>query len=100
MNKDGLKPKIVKIDGGMAANNWFSQFLSNIISLSVVRPKILETTALGVAFFAGYQSGVFKSLNEIKKLWNKDKVFAPKLSKSSRNKLLHGWNLAIKKTLT
>ena len=100
MNKDGLKPKIVKIDGGMVTNNWFSQFLSDIINLSVVRPKISETTALGVAFFAGYKSGVFKSLNEIKKLWKKDKTFDPKLSKSSRNKLLHGWNLAIKRTLT
>ena len=53
MNKDGLKPKIVKVDGGMVANNWFTQFLADIINLKVVRPKILETTALGVALLAG-----------------------------------------------
>ena len=47
MHKDGLKPRIVKIDGGMINNNWFSQFLANIINLKVLRPKILETTAFG-----------------------------------------------------
>ena len=65
MKKDGLKPRIVKVDGGMVANNWFSQFLSDIINLNVIRPRVLETTALGVALFAGYQVGEFKSLNEI-----------------------------------
>jgi len=99
MRKDGLKPKIVKVDGGMVSNNWFSQFLSNIIDLNVVRPRVLETTALGVAFFAGYQIGEFKSLKEIKLKWKKDRVFSPKLNKSSKNKLLQGWELAIRKTL-
>lgn len=99
MQKDSLKPKVVKIDGGMVANNWFAQFLSDIINLNVIRPKVLETTALGAAFLAGYQIGEFKSLNEIKKRWQKDRVFSPKIDKSLRNKLLQGWKLAIKKTL-
>ncbi len=99
MRKDGLKPSIVKVDGGMVANNWFSQFLSDIINLNVIRPRVLETTALGVALFAGYQVGEFKSLNEIKLLWKKDRVFSPKLNKSLRNNLLQGWKLAIRKTL-
>ncbi len=99
MNKDGLKPRIVKIDGGMVANNWFSQFLANIINLKVVRPKILETTALGAALLAGYQIGEFKSLNHIKNTWRKDKEFVPKIDKKLRNHLLQGWKQAIKKTL-
>ena len=99
MNKDGLKPRIVKIDGGMVANNWFSQFLANIINLKVVRPKILETTALGAAMLAGYQIGEFKSLNHIKNTWRKDKEFIPKIDKKLRNHLLQGWQQAIKKTL-
>ena len=99
MNKDGLKPRIVKIDGGMVANNWFSQFLSNTINLKVIRPKVLETTALGVALFAGYQVGEFKSLNQIKKIWQKDKAFSPNIKNSLRNQLLQGWKLAIRKTL-
>ena len=99
MNKDGLKPRIVKIDGGMVANNWFSQFLSDTINLKVIRPKVLETTALGVALFAGYKVGEFKSLNEIKNIWHKDRAFSPKIKSSLRNQLLKGWKLAIKKTL-
>ncbi len=99
MNKDGLKPRIVKIDGGMVANNWFSQFLADVINLRVIRPKVLETTALGAALFAGYQIGEFKSLNQIKNTWKKDKAFKPKINKKLRNHILHGWKQAIKKTL-
>ena len=99
MRKDGLKPRIVKVDGGMVSNDWFSQFLSDIINLNVVRPKVLETTALGVALFAGYQVGEFKSLNEIKQIWKKDRVFSPKINKSLKNNLLQGWKVAIRKTL-
>ena len=99
MNKDGLKPRIVKIDGGMVANNWFSQFLADVINLKVIRPKILETTALGAAMLAGYQIGEFKSLNHIKNTWRKDKEFIPKIDKKLRNHLLQGWQQAIKKTL-
>ncbi len=99
MNKDGLKPRIVKVDGGMVANNWFTQFLADVINLKVVRPKILETTALGVALLAGLQIGEYKSLNQIKNMWKKDRVFSPNIKKTLRNKLLAGWKLAIKKTL-
>jgi len=99
MKKDGLKPKVIKVDGGMVANNWFTQFLSDIINLKVVRPKVLETTALGAALLAGYQIGEFKSLNEIHIKWKKDRVFSPKLNKSLRNNLLQGWKQAIRKTL-
>ena len=99
MNKDGLKPKIVKVDGGMVANNWFTQFLANVINLKVVRPKILETTALGVALLAGHQIGEYKSLNQIKNMWKKDRIFNPKMKQNFRKDLLNGWKLAIKKTL-
>ena len=99
MKKDGLKPNIIKVDGGMVANNWFSQFLSDIIKLKVIRPNVLETTALGTAMLAGYQIGEFKSLNEIKFKWKKNRIFTPKLNKSLRNNLLQGWRQAIRKTL-
>jgi len=99
MRKDGLKPKIVKVDGGMVINNWFSQFLSNIIDTKVIRPKVKETTALGVAFMAGLKIGVYKSLSDISNYWKIDKKFTPKISKSNRTKLLKGWQQAIRKTL-
>ena len=99
MRKDGSKPKIIKVDGGMIANNWFAQFLSDILDTTVLRPKIQETTALGVAFFAAYQIGEFKSLNEITRKWKKDAMFKPKINKKLRVKLLKGWQQAIRKTL-
>ena len=99
MRKDGCKPKIIKVDGGMVNNNWFAQFLSDIINIKVLRPVVQETTSLGVAFFAGYQVGVFKSLKEIKHKWKKNASFTPKINKKFRNNLLQGWQQAIRKTL-
>ncbi len=99
MSKDGLRPTSIKVDGGMASNNWFIQFLADILKIKITRSKINETTALGAAYIAGYQIGVFRSLDHIKKNWVKDRDFTPKFSKSHRNKLLQGWKQAIRKTL-
>ena len=99
MNKDGLKPKIVKIDGGMVSNNWFAQFLSDILDIKVIRPRNYETTALGVAIVSAYQIGLFKSLHTISKKWKIDRKFSPKMSKKQRIDLLKGWQQAIKRTL-
>ena len=99
MRKDGLKPKIIKVDGGMISNNWFAQFLSDILNTKVLRPAVLETTALGVALLSGYQYGIYKSINEIKSKWKKEAHFNPKINKSIRNNLLQGWQQAIRKTL-
>ena len=79
MKNDGLKPKLIKVDGGMVLNNWFSQFLSDMINAKVLRPKVNETTALGAAFMAGLQIGVYKSLKDIAKNWQVDKSFVPKI---------------------
>ena len=100
MKHDGLRPKIVKVDGGMVMNNWFSQFLSDIVNVKVLRPKVQETTALGAAFMAGLQIGVYKSLKDISKNWQLDKNFSPKMKNQNRNNLLKGWASAIKKTLS
>ena len=99
MRKDGLNPKSVKVDGGMVSNNWFVQFLSEILKIKITRSKINETTALGAAYMAGYQTGIYRSLSDIKQNWKKDRDFKPKFNKSYRNKLLQGWQQAIKKTL-
>ena len=99
MKKDGLKPKIIKVDGGMVKNNWFLQFLSDVINIKVYRSQIEETTALGAAFMAGLQLGVFKSLNDISKKWKLNRKFIPKMKSHERLNLLKGWSQAIRKTL-
>jgi len=99
MKHDGLRPRLVKVDGGMVMNNWFSQFLSDVVNVGVLRPKVQETTALGAAFMAGLQIGVYKSLSDISKNWALDKKFSPKMKNNNRAKLLKGWSKAIKRTL-
>jgi glycerol kinase len=99
MNNDGLKPRIIKVDGGMVKNNWFSQFLSDVLNIKVLRPKVDETTALGAAFMAGLQIGVYKSLKDISKNWKADRIFNPKMKIQHRKNLIKGWKSVIKKTL-
>ncbi len=99
MKNDGLKPNLIKVDGGMIKNNWLSQFLADIINITVVRSQINDTTALGAAFMAGLGAGVYKSLNEISKNWQFDRKFRPKIIKKNRKELLKGWEKAIRKTL-
>ena len=99
MKKDGIKPNIIRIDGGMSKNNWLVQFLSDIINLKVDTSKIEETTALGAAYMAGLQKGIYKSLYDISKNWKVKKRFYPKIKNSIRQKLLLEWSKAIKKAL-
>ena len=99
MKNDGLKPKLIKIDGGMVKNNWFNQFLSDISNLPVLRPEIQETTALGAALVAGYGAGIFRSLSQIAKKNRINKQYRPKITAKNRLKLLNGWDQAIRKTI-
>ena len=99
MKKDGLKPKLIKIDGGMVKNNWFSQFLSDVLNLSVYRSQVNETTALGAAFMAGLKIGIYTSLSDIAKKWKVDKKFNPKMKMEKRRELTNGWSRAVMRTL-
>ncbi|MFH1478734.1 MAG: glycerol kinase GlpK [Candidatus Omnitrophota bacterium] len=101
MEKDsGLKIKNIKIDGGASANDFLCQFQSDILGISVVRPRVTETTSQGAAFLAGLYIGYWKNLQDIKKIWKKDKIFRPGLSSKKRKTLYDGWLKAIKRTLT
>ena len=80
-------------------NNWFTQFLSDVVNVKVLRPKVHETTALGATFMAGLKICAYKSLKDISKNWNLDKKFSPKMNKDSRKTLLTGWSKAIKRAL-
>ena len=99
MKKDGLKPSVIKVDGGMANNYWFIQFLTDILNIKALKPKVYETSSLGAAVMAGYYIGVYKSLSDITRNWKFDKKFVPKIVHKNRLKLLNGWHQAIRKTL-
>ena len=96
---DGIPLSIVRVDGGMTDNNWLMQFLSDIIDLPVERPIVRETTALGVAMLALMQSDASIKLADIETRWQRDARFEPLIDERTRNKLISGWNAAIRKTL-
>ena len=97
--KDGIAIEQMRVDGGMAANNWFIQFLSDILDVQIDRPKTVETSALGAAYLAGLQAGVYDSLEHIQSLWQSDTQLTPKMSSEQREKLLHGWQDAVARVL-
>ena len=100
MEKDsGIKIKKIKVDGGMVNNNQFVQFLSNLLLCVCLRPKINETTSLGAAYLAGYQSGLIKKFTDINQKWKSEKKFVHKMNKRDIEKLYLGWQKAIKGAL-
>lgn len=100
MEKDsGLKIKVIRVDGGMVKNESFLQFLSSLLQINVDRPTIIETTALGAAYLAGYQAGIFKEMEEISSKWKSEKVFVQKMHKKEVKYLYNGWLKAVKGTL-
>jgi len=99
MKNDGLKPTVIKIDGGMVKNNWFTQFLSDVLNIRVYRSQVDETSALGAAYMAGLKIGVYKTLKDITNNWKSDMRFNPKLKNKNRIKLISGWSKAVIKSL-
>ncbi|MEX1033379.1 MAG: glycerol kinase GlpK [Cellvibrionaceae bacterium] len=100
MENDGLRPTTLRVDGGMVANNWLLQFLADMLGARVDRPTIIETTALGAAYLAGLQAGVFNSLDEIAKRWRLDREFTPQWPKEQRDRFYAGWLDAVERVRT
>ena len=84
----------------MVQNNWLCQFLSNLLNIIVERPAQTETTALGAAYLAGLQVGIFSSLEDIAGRWQADREFDPSMENSARNLLLADWHEAVIKVKT
>lgn len=101
MTTDGdVDLRKLRVDGGMTANNWLLQFLSNMLKLEVQRPFCIETSALGVAYLAGLQAGVYQSLDEISQLWQEQISFQPKMNEKERENLYIGWKNAVERVIT
>ena len=98
--RDGLKPTRLRVDGGMVQNNWLCQFLADTLDIVVERPQVTETTALGAAYLAGLQIGLFESLADISTRWRAEREFAAEMEPSRRNLLLADWHEAIIKVKT
>jgi glycerol kinase len=92
----GIDIQELRVDGGATANNLLMQFQSDILQAPVVRPQILETTALGAAYLAGLAVGYWDSQEEINEQWKEDQKFETEMSPSRSDELIAGWNRALK----
>jgi glycerol kinase len=100
MESDGKRPHTIRVDGGMANNNFAMQALADLLGCEVHRPAITETTALGAAYVAGLQAGLYQSLEEISELWQLERRFAPQRDKAWRDHQYELWLQAVARTRT
>ncbi len=98
-SETGIKITAIAVDGGASQNNFLMQFQSNILNKNIMRPKNLESTALGAAYLAGLKIGFWENADELKSLKTADLIFSPKMEKNERNMLLKGWKKALRQTI-
>lgn len=101
MEQDGAPfPSQLRIDGGMVNNNWLAQSLADLMQLTVDRPANVETTALGVAYLAGLQAGIYSSLEQISQFWALEKRFEPRLPAVQAEAIYQNWLKVVAKVLS
>lgn len=88
----------LRVDGGAAANNLLLQFQADLLGARVLRPRVLETTALGAAYLAGLAAGMWADVEEVAAQWQIDRVFEPQMSRDAAAELLAGWHDAVRRT--
>jgi glycerol kinase len=91
----GERVEAIRVDGGMVANNWLLQFLADVLDVRVDRPVITETTALGAAYLAGLQVGVYDGFDDISAQWQRDATFSAAMAEDERHKLVNRWNRGV-----
>ena len=91
----GSSPESLQVDGGASANSFLMQFQADITGIPVVRPRVLETTALGAALLAGLGAGIYGSPEEATKGWQKDLEFTPRMDEATRLLNIKGWHKAV-----
>ena len=94
----GIRIHELRVDGGATVNDSLMQFQSDILQIPLVRPKVLETTALGAAYLAGLATGFWKGTDELHQQWQLDKRFEPMMSAEKAAEYLHNWNKAVEKS--
>lgn len=100
MEKDSkITLSSLKVDGGMVQNDMLMQFQSDILGVPVVKPRVVETTALGAAYSAGLAVGYWKGMDDLRKNWGKDKEWIPGMPEKERSELFKNWKKAVERTL-
>lgn len=95
----GERLQQLRVDGGAAANDFLLQFQADLLGVPVLRPQLIETTALGAAFLAGLAVGFWRDRAELSALAQVDRVFTPAMSSERRLALMDGWRAAVRRTV-
>ena len=95
----GQKPSELRVDGGASANQFLMQFQADVLGCKVIRPAVIETTALGAALLAGLAVGVWKNMDEIRRVWQVDLSLVPQMSEQEREKAMVGWHRAVRRSM-
>ena len=91
----GIRLSELKVDGGASANNYLAQTQADITAAPVLRPRCVETTAMGAAYLAGLSVGYWKNTDEIRKNWSVDRRFVPQISQQAQKERIRGWHKAL-----
>lgn len=94
----GALSKEMRVDGGAVANDFLMQFQADICRGEVLRPVVLESTAMGAAFLAGLAVGYWRDIADLQKIWKLDRAFGPSIPEEKAEKLLHDWHRAVKRS--
>ena len=95
LNDAAINVTEMRVDGGAAVNDLLMQFQADLLGIDVVRPTVVETTALGAAFLAGLAVGYWRSEAEIASLWSRERTFVPNLSRVEADEKMRGWRRAV-----
>lgn len=99
IEESGCDIPYLGVDGGASVNDYMMQFQADLVDTKLIRPKCLETTALGATYLAGLATGVFKSIDEIKKLHQAEQIFMKRMNDDVRKEKIDGWKMAIDATM-
>ena len=95
----GTQVTELRVDGGACVNDLLMQFQADLLGIPVVRPKVIETTALGAAYLAGLATGVYKNLDELSSQWQVERRFHPTQARDRAQELMARWEHAVRQTV-
>ncbi len=100
MGRDAARPITeLRVDGGACANDLLMQFQADLLGIPVVRPRVIETTALGAAYLAGLACGVYRDTSELSRQWQAERTFSPTMSRDRAQALMSGWERAVRQAV-
>ncbi|WP_017931989.1 glycerol kinase GlpK [Robiginitomaculum antarcticum] len=99
MTEDGVSARVINVDGGMVANDWFCEYLSAVLGIPATRPDFMETTALGAAYLAGRECGLYPEYSKLSEKWPHSSTFNEAMSVKTRKALMSNWHRNVKRVL-